>query len=441
MGEYRDQGRWEVPPPVTPGTRLVTDPSRVERRQQARDRYSHQRPGDRSRRRRERRRKIVVALGAIALLLSGVGAYLVLENDGNENAAPAEVDNSAAALADPSTTLSDESPQESSTTPTSVLAPVAPTPPYVAATFDGKTVALTGTVADGQLVEQLNGTAQLIYGEFVTSEVEIDPQLDSPEWLLGAPSAVALLQTISSGSLVLSEGQLSVAGTAASTEDAEKLESFLGEIGLPVQITDMEISDLREAVYIIAGSDGSVALSGALPTEEIRTGLADAAAAVYGPDNVFDASTVDPTVAATLWMYSPDALIATLSNFPDFEVRLDGPDFTASLSGGSVFGSNSTEISPEFAQVLNFGIVVLSRDPSMTINIEGHTDSEGPDDYNLELSQQRADAVAAYFAQAGIDQDRITAVGMGEQSPAAPNDTPEGRARNRRVEFSLQSVG
>ena len=110
------------------------------------------------------------------------------------------------------------------------------------------------------------------------------------------------------------------------------------------------------------------------------------------------------------------------------------------MSGGPLFASNSVEISPEFAQVLNFGVVVLARDPSMTIAIEGHTDSDGPEDYNLELSQARADAVAGYFAAAGIDPARISAVGRGEAAPAASNDTAEGRARNRRVEFALQSA-
>ena len=138
-------------------------------------------------------------------------------------------------------------------------------------------------------------------------------------------------------------------------------------------------------------------------------------------------------------MYNPQALIATLSSFPDFEVRLDGGAFSASLSGGSIFPPDSTAFSPEFVQVLNFGVVVLSRDPSMTITIRGHTDSDGPDDYNMQLSQDRADAVGAYFAGAGIPPERITAVGVGESEPVESNDTAEGRARNRRVEFSLES--
>ena len=439
MPQYRDEGRWDVPPPVTPGTRLISTPDGPPRRPPDRQPYRHRRPVDHRRRQRERRRRVFVALGAVVLFLAGVGAYLLIGDDGERSALGGDVEPQAPA-AEPTTTTPAEGDQVASSALTVAPTAAAPVPPYVAATFDGKNLTLSGAVADSGLVEQLDQTTQLIYGPFVSSDIGLDPQLDSPEWLTASPQAVAMLQTISSGSLVLSEGRFTVSGQAASAEDAATLESYLTATGLPVDIGGVKITDLREAVYVIAGSDGSIALSGALPNEEIRTGLANAAAAVYGPDNVFDASTVDPTVTSALWMHTPDALIATLAAFPTFEVRLDGPDFTASLSGGSVFGSNSIEIGPEFAQVLNFGIVVLARDPSMTIDIEGHTDSDGDAAYNLELSQQRADAVAAYFAAAGIDPSRITAVGRGEESPAAPNDTPEGRALNRRVEFSLQSV-
>lgn len=69
--------------------------------------------------------------------------------------------------------------------------------------------------------------------------------------------------------------------------------------------------------------------------------------------------------------------------------------------------------------------------------IEGHTDAVGPHDYNVELSQKRADAVKQYLVQQGYDKDRIVAKGMGESRPLAPNESPEGRATNRRVEIII----
>jgi OOP family OmpA-OmpF porin len=73
----------------------------------------------------------------------------------------------------------------------------------------------------------------------------------------------------------------------------------------------------------------------------------------------------------------------------------------------------------------------------MSVAIEGHADSTGPDAYNQKLSERRAKAVMAYLVNTvGIDPSRLTAVGYGESRPAYPNDTPENQAKNRRVEFT-----
>lgn len=80
---------------------------------------------------------------------------------------------------------------------------------------------------------------------------------------------------------------------------------------------------------------------------------------------------------------------------------------------------------------------VLVDNPDTNINIYGHTDSKGADDYNMKLSQRRADAVKAYLASKGIASSRMFAKGEGESMPVATNDTDEGRAKNRRVEFAI----
>ena len=73
----------------------------------------------------------------------------------------------------------------------------------------------------------------------------------------------------------------------------------------------------------------------------------------------------------------------------------------------------------------------------MEIEIEGHTDSVGPDDRNQKLSQDRSQSVVNYLISKGISGDRLKAKGFGESKPIDTNDTDAGRANNRRVEFTV----
>ena len=80
---------------------------------------------------------------------------------------------------------------------------------------------------------------------------------------------------------------------------------------------------------------------------------------------------------------------------------------------------------------------ILNKYSDTNILLEGHTDATGPEDYNLVLSQKRARSVEAYLASQNVDPTRFTITGYGETQPVAGNDTPEGRAQNRRVEVAI----
>jgi OOP family OmpA-OmpF porin len=77
----------------------------------------------------------------------------------------------------------------------------------------------------------------------------------------------------------------------------------------------------------------------------------------------------------------------------------------------------------------------MNAHPEARLEIRGHTDSQGPANFNLELSQKRAESVRQYMIKGGVDPSRLTAVGVGEEEPIASNATPDGRAQNRRIEF------
>lgn len=80
---------------------------------------------------------------------------------------------------------------------------------------------------------------------------------------------------------------------------------------------------------------------------------------------------------------------------------------------------------------------VLKNNPDTNINIYGHTDSRGTDEYNQSLSERRANSVVSYLVSLGLAKSRLYAMGVGEREPVADNNTEAGRAKNRRVEFAI----
>jgi outer membrane protein OmpA-like peptidoglycan-associated protein len=83
-------------------------------------------------------------------------------------------------------------------------------------------------------------------------------------------------------------------------------------------------------------------------------------------------------------------------------------------------------------------IAVLKSCADVTVEIEGHTDSEGTPERNQGLSDRRAKSVVDYLERNGVEAKKVTAVGYGETRPLVPNDTPENRAKNRRIEFTVK---
>lgn len=101
------------------------------------------------------------------------------------------------------------------------------------------------------------------------------------------------------------------------------------------------------------------------------------------------------------------------------------------------FDFDSYAIKPDSFPTLDaIGQALISEIPDAILNVEGHTDSDGSDEYNQNLSEQRAWSVKSYLVQRfGIDPNRLIIVGYGERAPIASNSTEQGKALNRRVEF------
>ena len=102
-----------------------------------------------------------------------------------------------------------------------------------------------------------------------------------------------------------------------------------------------------------------------------------------------------------------------------------------------LFAFSKSDLGDSAKANLNKLVAILNKYPNTNIEIQGHTDSRGTDEYNMALSLRRANAVRDYLASQGIAATRMTTRGFGESAPAYSNDTPEGMAQNRRVEFLI----
>ena len=107
------------------------------------------------------------------------------------------------------------------------------------------------------------------------------------------------------------------------------------------------------------------------------------------------------------------------------------------MPGNITFKTDSSDINSSFYPVLNSVAKVLNKYDNSTVLVSGHTDSTGSAEYNLTLSRDRAQSVAAYLQGQGVKSSRFEVLGMGSSNPIASNSTDTGRAQNRRVEIKI----
>lgn len=121
-------------------------------------------------------------------------------------------------------------------------------------------------------------------------------------------------------------------------------------------------------------------------------------------------------------------------------VTRDGDNIILNLPSEITFDVSSSSLKPNFFDVLNSVALVLKEYKSTLVTVAGHTDSSGSNDYNMNLSQQRAFTVAEYLNNHGVVLERLAATGYGETRPVANNSTTQGKTLNRRVEIYLDPI-
>lgn len=117
-----------------------------------------------------------------------------------------------------------------------------------------------------------------------------------------------------------------------------------------------------------------------------------------------------------------------------------GDNIVLNMPGNVTFATDQSDVQGSFYPVLNSVARVLKEYEKTLIHVTGHTDSTGGYQYNMGLSQRRADSVSSYLAAQGVQAVRLQARGFGPDRPVAGNETPEGRQQNRRVEITLEPL-
>jgi len=248
----------------------------------------------------------------------------------------------------------------------------------------------------------------------------------------------------------------------------------------PPATTTSAAVQAREASFAADQEDGSVELRGVLPDQELIDSIATAAAAVYGVGAVtnrmetgavndsayllflpelfeisegletwqFDLEDGHVTYSGigpnrdviaekrnALAIYRDSAPFAGLDISLEVDPKAVADTLTRMLAGGANFPTGSAVLSDDARARLDRLIEIMAENPSTVLDVEGHTDNQGDAAANQTLSEARAQAVVDYLVDGGIEADRLTAFGYGEDRPIADNSTPEGRAQNRRIAF------
>ena len=215
-----------------------------------------------------------------------------------------------------------------------------------------------------------------------------------------------------------------------------------------------------KAVVALAAA-AAVALSGCAGIQDVATspdkektrkgaGYGAAAGAVVGlltaGNNPFKSAMIGAAAGALAggavgyYMDKQEAKLREQMAGTGVDVVRNGDNITLDVPGGVTFAFDSANLNSQFYPVLDKVAATLAEYDKTVIEVAGHTDSVGSDAYNQQLSERRANSVAAYLSSHGVDRARMVTIGAGEMHPVATNDTDEGRAQNRRVEITIVPV-
>lgn len=301
---------------------------------------------------------------------------------------------------------------------------------------------------------------------------------------------LAQLDKLSNGKVTIADGEVSISGTAIDAAARDAIAAALAKLPEGFRLAE---NSVKAPPYVFTAirdaKTGELTLGGVVPDDRVRQALLSDAAKSFFGERVVDRMKVLPgapdgfgTAASrllaqlarlkageavisdsdvslkgeALYPRAAEQIKSTLSGLlpksykaqaslgvAPAEAAIDAAGcqqaFNALLAKGNVyFDTGQATIDEVSAGIIDRLAAVGLRCPDSNIEVSGHTDSTGSDEINNDLSRRRAQAVTDRLLAAGLDASRVAAAGYGSTQPVAPNDTEEGRARNRRIEFRVK---
>ena len=146
---------------------------------------------------------------------------------------------------------------------------------------------------------------------------------------------------------------------------------------------------------------------------------------------------VGGTAGALIGNYMDEQAEEMENDIAGAKIERVGEGIKITFDSGILFETNSSTLQSQAKTNISKLAVVLNKYPDTNILITGHTDFDGTEQYNLDLSERRAKSVSDYTMGQGVNSSRLSVIGLGELEPVATNDTVEGKQLNRRVEIAI----
>jgi outer membrane protein OmpA-like peptidoglycan-associated protein/osmotically-inducible protein OsmY len=359
--------------------------------------------------------------------------------------------------------------------------------PTVTVTVGRDGVVLSGSVSDSATIDALTAATVAAFGqERVTVEMSVNEDTLEPAWLADPFPLMAAIGPHDLG-IQIYDKTLRVTGAVPDENvQTEVILSVEEHVGSQLAVADrLVIVPIENPDFLMHSNRGNVTLRGTVRSQGQVNSISDSAERIYGKDSVAAWLTVDPNGPALGYLTDSEAFFRSLEgrtlDFVDTgdQLILRGTVPTQEIADSIVealtavadprfvtnelevvaidsatqnaideindiigaalnFGSGSTSLNNDDRDKLDEVAAIFDANPQLRAIIEGHTDDLGSALGNQRISEERAKAVVVYLTSLGIDSDRLTTLGYGEERPIASNGSKAGRALNRRIEFNVE---